>query len=611
MCGIIGIIGKESNNKELLKQMNDLITHRGPDDEGFFYANNVGLAMRRLAIIDIKRGKQPMTSADGRYTIIFNGEIYNYKDLKKELEKKGVQFKTDSDTEVLLNLYILEKEKMLTKLRGMFAFAIHDSQANSVFLARDYFGIKPLYYLQDNNKLLAFGSEIKSLLLYPGYRKQINDEAVYNYLSFQYNPMEETFFKKIWKLPPGHYMLVNLSDGTFENKKYWSFQFEKKEMSLLEIKNSLRAELENSVRMHMIADVPVGSFLSGGIDSGIIASLSSRILKKDNRKLSTFTIGFKELNEWDQALETANAIESDHQQIVLNWDDYYKTLPLIAWHFDEPVADPSAIALYFLAKEARKKVKVILSGEGADELFGGYNIYLEPFARAKLQHIPRIIRKLLLKSLMRVSAHMRGVKFLQRSLMKTEAWYIGNATLFSRQEIKSTWNGEKFNTKDFSEYYSQVVKNSDSGKMQYIDINTWLVGDILAKADKMTMANSLELRVPFLDIEISKIASTLPDNLKWYKGQTKYLLREVSKDIVPETTRIRKKLGFPTPVVNMIDSNYQEIKGLIVENPYIKGHLDQSKLEDIFREHEYYKKDNSRKIFALLMLCVWYKEYFD
>ncbi len=611
MCGIIGVIGKEGKNKELLKKMNDLIMHRGPDDEGFFYSENVGLAMRRLAIIDLKRGKQPITSKDGRYTIVFNGEIYNYQILKEELIQKGFIFQTDSDTEVLLNLYISKKEKMLLKLRGMFAFAIHDNKTNTVFLARDYFGIKPLYYLQENNKLLAFGSEIKSLLLYPGYQKKINDEAVYNYLSFQYNPLEETFFKDIWNLPPGHSVLVDLADGSFKKSRYWSFQFEKKQVSTEQIKNLLHSTLEDSVRIHMLADVPVGSFLSGGIDSGVIASLASRILKKDDRKLSTFTIGFKEENEWNQAGEMAQAIESDHQRIELNWEDYFKALPIITWHFDEPVADPSAVALYFLAQEARKKVKVVLSGEGADELFGGYNIYLEPFARTKLQYIPQIIRQLFLKFLMKIFPRMRGIKFLQRSLMKTEAWYIGNATLFSKQEIKSIWNGEKFHTKDFSEHYSEVTKNSDSEKMQYIDINTWLVGDILAKADKMTMANSLELRVPFLDIKISNIARALPDELKWKDGQTKYLLREVSKDIVPETTRMRKKLGFPTPVVHMIDKNYPEIKALITQNSYIKKHIDLDNLESMFREHTDYKKDNSRKIFALLMLSIWHDTYFS
>lgn len=610
MCGIIGIIGKESANKKLLKEMNDRIAHRGPDDEGFFHSTNIGLAMRRLAIIDIKRGTQPITSLDGRYTIVFNGEIYNYKELRKELEKKGARFRTDSDTEVLLQLYISEKERMLPKLRGMFAFAIHDNESSSIFLARDYFGIKPLYYLQQNDKLTAFASEIKSLLLYPGLKKEINDEAVYNYLSFQYNPLEETFFKGIWKLSPGHYMRVDLNTGKFTKDKYWSFEFDQKPVSIDEAKNSLRDALLDSVRAHMVADVPVGSFLSGGIDSGVIASLASKESKRHGRKISTFTVGFSEVNEWEEAQEAAQSIDSTHQKIVLTWDEYLKSLPTIAWHFDEPIADPSAVALYFLAREARKKVKVVLSGEGADELFGGYNIYLEPFARAKLQFIPRSIRKFLFIACAGIFPHMRGVKFLERSLTKTNDWYIGNATVFYEEEIDSLWNGKKYNKKDLEELYSKVKQKSESTKMQHIDINTWLVGDILAKADKMTMANSLELRVPFLDIKVADIASTLPDELKWSGNQTKYILREMAKDMIPEGMRMRKKLGFPTPVTHMINQNHSQIRKQIIENIYIKNHFNIDIIDNLFSEHLSNRKDNSRKIYSLLMLCIWHEVYF-
>lgn len=611
MCGIIGIIGKESINKKLAREMNDRIAHRGPDDEGFFYNKNIALAMRRLAIIDIEKGKQPITSDDSRYTIVFNGEIYNYKDLRYELEMKGANFKTNSDTEVLLQLYIFEKEKMLSKLRGMFAFAIHDRDSNSIFLARDYFGIKPLYYLLSDDKIVAFGSEIKSLLLYPGFKKQINDEAVYNYLLFQYNPLQETFFKGIWKLPPGHYMQVDLNTGIFKKSKYWSFEFEPEQISAADMKDSLRNTLENSVRTHMIADVPVGSFLSGGIDSSIIASLASKVSNEHNGKLSTFTIGFKEVNEWNTAEETAKAINSEHQNVELSWDDYFKSLPQIAWHFDEPVADPSAVALYFLAREARKKVKVVLSGEGADELFGGYNIYLEPFARAKLQYIPRAIRKFAYTTFVGIFPNMRGVKFLERSLLRTEDWYIGNASIFSEQGMKNIWNGNKYSRLDLVPYYKQVKEKSESIKMQYIDINTWLVGDILAKADKMTMAHSLELRVPFLDIKLAAITSKMSDKLKWKENKTKYLLREASRNIVPETTRIRKKLGFPTPIVHMISQNHFQIKKQIIENMYVKNHFNIENINNLFVEHLNKRKDNSRKIYALLMLSIWHQVFFS
>ena len=610
MCGIVGIVGNFNNREKVLHEMNNLIVHRGPDDEGFFYAANVALAMRRLSIIDLKSGKQPITSTDGDYTIIFNGEIYNYQILRKELEEAGFTFQTKTDTEVILNLYIKDKELMLPKLRGMFAFAIFDKKENSLFIARDYFGIKPLYYIKQDNGISAFGSEIKSLLRHPLYKKEINDEAVYNYLFFQYNSLPETFFKNIFKLDPGHYLKINLANQSFVEKKYWEFKFTPEEIKLERGKDALKNILTDSVSAHMIADVPVGSFLSGGIDSGIIASLASQIKKKSGEKLSTFTIGFKEDNEWNEARQMSEYIASDHQEIILDWKEYFGILPKIAWHFDEPVADPSAVNIFFLAREARKKVKVVLSGEGADELFGGYNIYSEPFDRKRLQIIPVFIRKFLLVLLNKISPNIRGRKFLERSLEKTEDWYIGSASIFKQNEVNEIWRGKKLDRLDLSTYYNKVKSFSDSSKMQYVDINTWLIGDILAKADKMTMANSLELRVPFLDIEISNFASKLKDEMKWHNGETKYLLREATRNIVPEPTRRRKKLGFPTPVESMIKDHFVEVEKIISDNTYLRKNLNLDLIrETLFNPKEPIKK-NSRKIFALLMFAIWYQEFF-
>lgn len=615
MCGIVGIVGDIQDKVNVLKKMNDLIAHRGPDDEGFFYDGNICLAMRRLAIIDLEKGKQPITTENGKYTIVFNGEIYNYKILKEELMQKGYMFKTDSDTEVILQLYQAEKENMVSKLRGMFSFAIYNKDKNSVFIARDYFGIKPLYYIQKNDAIIAFGSEIKSLLVHPQYQKEINNEAVYNYLSFQYNPLEETFFKGIWKVPPGHYMMIDINNGSFTMQSYWSFQFIQNDIPFEDMQKVLKDTIKDSVNAHMIADVPVASFLSGGIDSGVIASLASDEAKKHGKSLSTFTVGFNEINEFEHAQETAQVIESDHQNITISWKDYFDTLPTIVWHFDEPVADPSAVALYLLAREARKKVKVVLSGEGADELFGGYNIYLEPYARRKLQYIPRLIRKGLLKffstSFIAIKyPHIRGVEYLKRSLLNVGDWYIGNATIFNKSDIGKLWKGEKYTSSVLAKLYDRVHTFSDSTKMQYIDINTWLVGDILAKADKMTMANSLELRVPFLDTEIATIASGLTDRMKWQQGETKYLFREAVKNIVPETTRARKKLGFPTPITHMIKQNYDAIEKTITENSYINEKLNVKQIQTILHEHKNLQKNHSRKIYALLLLGIWHKQYF-
>ena len=610
MCGIVGILGNINNKEEVIHKMNDLISHRGPDDEGFFYSENIALAMRRLSIIDLNNGKQPITSEDGNYTIVFNGEIYNYKVLRKELEEKGFHFKTETDTEVILNLYIMEKELMLPRLRGMFAFAIFNKKDNSLFIVRDYFGIKPLYYIKKDNTVLAFGSEIKSLLVHPLYKKEINNEAVYNYLFFQYNPLRETFFKNIFTLKPGHFLKINLADESFIEKKYWEFNFATENMTLEKGEKVLKNILTDSVSAHMIADVPVGCFLSGGIDSGVISSLASQEKNKLGEKLSTFTIGFKEMNEWDEAKQMSDFIKSDHNKIILDWKEYFKILPKIVWHFDEPVADPSAVNIFFLAREARKKVKVVLSGEGADELFGGYNIYLEPFNREKLQNIPSIIRRFVFVVLNKIFPNIRGISFLKRSLEKTEDWYIGSASIFKQNEVNKIWQGQKIKRMSLNGYYNEVKSFSDSDKMQYVDINTWLIGDILAKADKMTMANSLELRVPFLDIEVSKFASKLKDNMKWQKGETKYLLREAMKNIIPEMTRKRKKLGFPTPVESMIKENFSEIKKTIFENPYFKSNFNLDVIEkNLFMQNEPIKK-NSRKIYTLLLLAIWHKEFF-
>lgn len=610
MCGIVGILGNLDNREKILNKMNSLITHRGPDDDGFFYSPGVALAMRRLSIIDLKTGKQPITSSVGDYTIVFNGEIYNYQALRKELLAEGFVFQTATDTEVILNLYIRDKEKMLGKLRGMFAFAIYDKKENSLFIARDYFGIKPLYYLKQDGAILAFGSEIKSLLEHPAYQREINDEAVYEYLFFQYNPLPETFFKNIFKLSPGSFMKIDLSTGQFLEKKYWEFKFAPEEMEIEKAKKTLENILSDSVSAHLIADVPVGAFLSGGIDSGVITALASEIKKKSGEKLATFTIGFKEANEWLEAEELSKHIESEHNEIILDWKEYFKILPKIVWHFDEPVADPSAVNIFFLAREARKKVKVVLSGEGADELFGGYNVYLEPFNRKKLKLVPVFVRKGILFILNIVAPKLRGVNYLKRSLLKTEDWYIGNASIFKQKQVDQIWQGKKIRKINFDDYYNKVKNFSSSDKMQYIDINTWLVGDILAKADKMTMANSLELRVPFLDIEVSNFASKLKDDLKWRKGETKYLLREAMRDIIPELTRTRVKLGFPTPVEWMIKDHFFEVQKLIFENSYLKENFNLDYLKQTLFDPNKPIKINARKIYTLLLLAIWHNEFF-
>lgn len=602
MCGISGIIDKSVLNKDsVIKKMTESIHHRGPDQDGFFVDDLVGLGMRRLSIIDLSTGKQPIFSEDREICIFFNGEIYNYKELREDLVKEGVLFSTKTDTEVILQMYRLYGESSLTKLRGMFAFCIYNTKNKTLFLARDFFGIKPLYYLKEENTIRAFSSEIKSFLEIDNFKVEINENAVYNYLSFQYNPLNETFFKNVYKLPPAHFMHINLETGESQIKKYWSFEFEQNnKLEKEETKKKILETIEDSVAHHMIADVAVGSFLSGGIDSSIIATLMQKI--SGTKKIKTFTVGFSSLSEGNEAKETSNFLETDHREIIIGPEEYFNILPKAVWHFDEPVADPSAIGLYFVAREARKHVTVVLSGEGSDEFFGGYNIYLEPFARKKASWIPKKI----LDFVISLPFEFFGKNYLKRASKNLSDWYIGNASVFTKEEIAKLWKGDAGEHHSILPLYSHTAGLSQSTQMQYIDINTWLIGDILAKADKMTMANSLELRVPFLDKEVALLARTLPDNFKWHRGVTKYLLREAFKKIIPENTRNRRKLGFPTPVQNWFTKDKDELYNTILENDFIKKKMNISYIKEIIEEHTNQKKNNSRKIYLLLILALWY-----
>lgn len=625
MCGIAGVINRGEKERKAIGPMVEAIHHRGPDEDGFYTDERVALGMRRLSIIDLSTGKQPIESESGRLLIFFNGEIYNYKELRDELENDGHKFKTESDTEVVLRMYEVYGHEAFSRLRGMFAIAIYHKDSGRTTLVRDFFGIKPLYYTRSGS-LFAFSSEMKSFLKLPGFKPEVNDAAVYNYLSYQYNPLEETFLKGVYKLAPGHFMNVEY-DGSFETLQYWHYDIEPKErLDEEETKQEILETMRDSVAHHMIADVPVGSFLSGGIDSSIIATLMQELRSQDFSSekpsdipaehgqvfrqkspapIKTFTVGFKTISEGAEAKETSEPLGTDHREISVGPDEYFKSLRDAAWHFDEPVADPSAIGLYFLAREARKHVKVVLSGEGADELFGGYNIYLEPFARRRARFIPKFVLKFLSK------LPLRGANFSKRLITKLEDRYIGNAKIFEDVEIARLWKGNKEEKFDIGELYKEARKLSDSSKMQYIDVHTWLVGDILAKADKMTMAHSLELRVPFLDRKVADLARSLPDRFKWHKGETKYLLREAFRSVLPESTRKRKKLGFPTPVRTWFSRERQDIYKEILNSKYIKEKFDLEEIKSIIETHVSGKRDNSRKIYLLLMLALWYNIFIE
>ncbi len=613
MCGIAGIIHPSQESQAVLDDMLTRIIHRGPDDSGTFVDRDVALGMRRLSIIDVAGGKQPIFSKDGSLIIVFNGEIYNFKELREGLILRGHTFTTHTDTEVVLHLYEERGESVVEKLRGMFTFIIYDMKKGKVMVARDPFGIKPLYYLMQNGVIHAVASEIKSLLAIPDYKKEINEEALYHYLSYQYNPLRETFFKNIYRVPPATHFIIDAKTGTFIEKTYWDMSFDantdmQEEMATKE----LAGILKDSVQHHLISDVPLGAFLSGGIDSALIVGAIRKL--HPIGELKTFTIGSKEINEFAEAREQSDALHTTHTEIVINPDDYFAELPRIAWHFDEPVADPSAIALYFLAREARKHVKVVLSGEGADELFGGYGIYRESYSFAKFDRVPWFIRKpmLFLARIIPVKS-MWGINFLRRYQKPLDERYIGNAFIFSPAEARSIWRGKPYEKLNLKPLYTKASCWSDATKMQYVDIHTWLVGDILAKADKMSMAHSLEVRVPFLDRAVAEFAGTIPDRLK-YKGGTvhdaKYLLRKAAKEFVPPTTQKRKKLGFPIPLAQWLSerTDWQEP---LFTNPFIASRFDVAEIKMLVDEHVSGKKNNARKLFIFIMLSAWHKAYFE
>lgn len=627
MCGIAGFINySKTQNPSLLSEALNCIVHRGPDDEGMFRTDSFQMGMRRLSIIDIAHGKQPITNEDETVTVVFNGEIYNYLELKAELEKQGHTFKTQSDTEILVHGYEAWGKDLPKHLRGMFAFSIHDSKTNTLFIARDQFGIKPLYYRLDNNTIVSYASEIKSLLVDKTYKKSINIPAIHAYATFQYNPFPETFFKDICTLAPGHSLTIQLHDATFKIDKYWQFSLAPAEGDYDQKKKDIEETLIDSVNHHMIADVSVASFLSSGVDSSVIASLAHKHIQSKNpeQKLTTYTIGFgADRSEIDDAREFAQYLGTEHKEIQVSFDDYFSVLKKCAWHFDEPVADPSAISMYLMAREVAKHHKVVLSGEGADELFGGYGIYAEPhnlwIQLISLQ--PRWFKKYVLKpidfivqevaEMIPPFAKVPGVSFLHRALQPVRERYIGNAKLYTEKEKVALFKNYSpidpvtlVNTQK-----EHIDEYSESEYMQYIDVLNWMRGDILAKADKMTMAHSLELRVPFLDMNVYNVSRDIPDSWKYKNRTTKFALRDAFASYMPAKTNHRPKLGFPTPWHTWLQRDSDTVKKTILNSKIIKDMCHEHEIEKMFTETALKDKFIGRRIFVLLQLALWYDVY--
>ncbi|EPC8409749.1 asparagine synthase (glutamine-hydrolyzing) [Bacillus thuringiensis] len=614
MCGYVGCLyntAKRYSETEKIQfeNMTNLLYHRGPDDQGYFRDEHVQFGFRRLSIIDLDAGHQPLAYDNERYILMFNGEIYNYIQLREMLIKQGACFSTQSDTEVIVALYAQVKEECVNYLRGMYTFVIWDRQEKKLFGARDHFGIKPLYIAQQND-ITFFASEKKSIL-HVMQDKGVNPTALQHYFTYQYGPEPETLTNDINKIEPGHYFIKEIGKE-IEVYRYWKPYFNASDNKKEEHIRAIRDVLYDSVKVHMRSDVPVGAFLSGGIDSSIIASIAKEI----NPNLLTFSVGFEHrgFSEIDVAKETAEKLGVKNYSVLVTPQEFMNEFPKIMWHMDDPLADPAAVPLYFVAKEARKHVTVVLSGEGSDELFGGYNIYREPNSLKMFSYIPTSGRTVLKALSGALKEGFKGKSFLERGCTPIEERYYGNAKIFREEEkiklIKSY--NESVNYKDVTKaLYNEIKDYDDVSKMQYIDMYTWLRGDILLKADKMSTAHSLELRVPFLDKEVFDVASKIPTELKIANRTTKAILREAVRGIVPDHVLDRKKLGFPVPIRHWLKDEMYDWALNIIKESKTEHLIDKKYVLNLLEAHRTDKGDHSRKIWTVLTFMVWHQIYIE
>lgn len=613
MCGFAGFVGEVENREQVLVNMMNTIIHRGPDSEGRYVDEDVALGFRRLSIIDLSVvGDQPLYNEEKSMVLVFNGEIYNYQELREELIEAGHVFVSNTDSETLVHGYEQWGEQLVNKLRGMYAFIIWDRKNKKLFAARDIFGIKPLYYAQMNGSLL-FGSEIKSFLEHPKFDKVFNEEVLGNYLSFQFVPTNETFFKGVFCLQPGHYFTYE--NGKMDIVRYFEPHFTGDcQKSFEEVVDEVERVMKESVEKHKISDVEVASYLSSGVDSSYLTYLG----QVDR----TFTVGFDEgkYSEIQDAKDFAASIQMKNDAKVISPEEYWDKLSDIQYYMDEPVADPAAVALYFLSEEASKKVKVVLSGEGSDELFGGYNIYCEPLEHTGFNKIPFGIRKLLGKfAEYCLPRGMKGRGFLIRHGKTLEERYFANATnIFTEREAdKILKKGCKPSIcKVTRPLYDRVKEKDEVTKMQYVDLHLWLVHDILMKGDKMGMANSLEVRVPFLDKKVLELAQTLPLAYKVRAPKTKVALRGAAEKVIQSKTAEKKKLGFPIPIRVWLKEEryYNRVKEMFTSEA-AKKFFHTDLLVKMLDDHKNGKNlnektDNSRKIWTVYIFLVWYDRFF-
>ena len=609
MCGFAGFFDTDSvayDRTGVIEKMSETIAHRGPDSDGKFVDEQAALGFRRLSIIDLAGGDQPISTEDGRYVIVFNGEIYNYRELREELIKDhGVTFKTNSDTEAILRTYSVYGNETASRLRGMFAFVIYDTERKTLYGARDYFGIKPFYYGKFDGALL-FGSEIKSFLAHPKFKKEVNPDALKMYLEFQYSPLKECIFKNVFKLTPGHYFTYE--DGVFDEVEYFKPTYDPQTRSFDNAVKLIEETVASSVVYHQIADVEVGAFLSGGVDSSYVVS--------EAKPMKTYSVGFKVegFDETGLAEDLCRILKITHKKKEITPDEFFEALPHVQYHSDEPHANLSAVPLFYLSELAARDVKVVLSGEGADEFFGGYDWYIQSGASKAYKKLPQGVRNFFAKTLGKIpQRHIK--KFFTSNAERVEDTYIGQAFIMNDAEadrITSEKYRSSLSYKDVTRPYYDEVKGCDElTKKLYLDMNLWLPYDILLKADKMTMAHSLELRVPYLDREVWKVARSLTSDQKMKGRHTKIAFREAAHSRIPGEWANRKKAGFMVPFrVWIKEEKYAAFVRDMFGRDFAAEFFDAAALEKLLNDHVAGRANNAREIYTVLSFLLWYEQYF-
>jgi asparagine synthase (glutamine-hydrolysing) len=627
MCGITGIInaGSRPVSREIVERMNRCIAHRGPDDDGFYISENVALAMRRLAIIDLAHGKQPIHNRDKTKWIVFNGEIYNYRELRQDLDKRGHEFYTNSDTEAIVHLYDEYGADCVQHLRGMFAFAIWDETDKSLFIARDRVGKKPLLYSHQMNGDLIFGSEFQALLAHPDVSREVDFEAIDSYLSYQCVPAPQTAFKQIRKLAPGHWL--RWKNGEIETKRYWQPDFSKKiKISTEEAEEETLRILRESTRLRMISEVPLGAFLSGGVDSSAVVALMA---EASANPVKTFSIGFEEedFSELKYAKKVAEHVGAEYHEFIVK-PDALEVLPTLVEHYGEPYADSSAIPTYYVSKETRKFVTVALNGDGGDESFAGYERYMAMRIAETYHRLPRVLRKALIEKPINLvptseiqKSRVRDVKrFLQAaSLPKTERYFRWMSAFNSdaKNEIYTDEFSREISNNNPIQYLEKwFVKANGAGILDttlLTDQMTYLPNDLLVKVDIASMANSLEARSPFLDHKLIEFAASLPENIKARRFETKSFLKRIAARLVPREVIYRRKMGFGVPIGKWFRADMKNFvrEILLSEKSLNRGIVKPKMIEKYVREHTSAERDHAFQLWTLLMLELWFQRFID